>query len=69
MAFPAPPIRSKFSIRDYIMTLDPLADHQQICFLSTCYDFPWDYTRALELALFRCCARSASPRPRPGCGQ
>jgi hypothetical protein len=53
MTFPTPPIRSKFSIRDYILTLDPLADHQQICFLSTCYDFPWDYTRALELALFR----------------
>lgn len=53
MAFPAPPIRTKYSIRDYILTLDPAADHQHICFLSTCYDFPWDYTRALELALFR----------------
>jgi hypothetical protein len=53
MAFAAPAIRSKFSIRDYILTLDPVTDHQQICFLSTCYDFPWDYTRALELALFR----------------
>jgi ER-bound oxygenase mpaB/B'/Rubber oxygenase, catalytic domain len=53
VAFTVPPIRSKFSIRDYILTLDPVADHQQICFLSTCYDFPWDYTRALELALFR----------------
>lgn len=53
MAFSAPPIRSKYSIRDYILTLDPVAAHQEICFLSACYDFPWDYTRALELALFR----------------
>jgi hypothetical protein len=53
MPFPAPQIRSRSSIRDYIVTLDPVRDHQQICFLSTCYDFPWDYTRSLELALFR----------------
>lgn len=53
MAFAAPEIRSRFSIRDHILTLDPIADHQQICFLSSCYDFPWDYTRALEFALFR----------------
>src|SRR5690349_14897104 len=53
MPFTAPQIRSRYSIRDYILTLDPVQDHQQICFLSTCYDFAWDYTRALELALFR----------------
>ncbi len=53
MPFAAPQIRSRHSVRDYILTLDPSADHQQICFLSTCYDFPWDYTRALEFALFR----------------
>ncbi|GAB4128649.1 MAG: oxygenase MpaB family protein [Roseiflexaceae bacterium] len=53
MAFPAPTIRSRLTIRDYIQTLDPVEDHQQICFLSTCYDFAWDYTRALEFALFR----------------
>jgi hypothetical protein len=53
MAFDAPSITSRYSIRDYILTLDPERDHQQICFLSTCYDFAWDYTRALEFALFR----------------
>ena len=36
-----------------IETLDPRADHQQIVFLSTCYDFSFDTTRALEFALFR----------------
>jgi hypothetical protein len=36
-----------------IRDLDPEADHQRICFLSTCLDFPWDTTRSLEFALFR----------------
>src|SRR5690242_8167618 len=53
MAAATPQITSRFSIRDLILTLDPVVDHQQICYLSTCYDFPWDYTRALEFALFR----------------
>jgi hypothetical protein len=41
------------NILDQIRTLDPEKDHQQIVFLSTCYDFAFDTTRALELALFR----------------
>lgn len=36
-----------------IQALDPVADHQRIVFLSTCYEFPFDTTRALEFALFR----------------
>ena len=35
------------------MTLDPVRDHQRIVHLDVCYEFPWDTTRALELALFR----------------
>lgn len=38
---------------DEIVRLDPVPDHQRIAYLSTCYEFPWDTTRALELALFR----------------
>jgi hypothetical protein len=53
MAYPVPEIKHRYSIRDYILTLDPVKDHQQICFLSSCYDFPWDFTRSLEFALFR----------------
>src|SRR5437868_1182279 len=41
------------SILDEILGLDPLRDHQRIVFLSTCYEFPFDTTRALEFALFR----------------
>jgi len=36
-----------------IELLDPEADHQRICYLSTCFDFPWDTTRSLEFALYR----------------
>jgi hypothetical protein len=36
-----------------IVTLDPLRDHQRIVYLVSCYEFPWDMTRSLELALFR----------------
>src|SRR5215469_963290 len=38
---------------DKILALDPVKDHQQIVFLTSAYEFPWDMTRALEFALFR----------------
>jgi hypothetical protein len=36
-----------------IRRLDPIADHRRIVFLDVCYEFPFDTTRSLELALFR----------------
>jgi hypothetical protein len=44
---------SRYAVLNQIQGLDPQTDHQRIMFLSTCYDFPFDTTRALELALFR----------------
>lgn len=44
---------SRHAILEEIRKLDPENDHQRIVFLSTCYEFPWDTTRALEFALFR----------------
>src|SRR5437899_211066 len=41
------------TVLDQVRTLDPLKDHQRIVLLSTRQDFPFDTTRALELALFR----------------
>ncbi len=38
---------------DEIITLDPERDHQRIVYLDTAFEFPFDITRALELALFR----------------
>jgi hypothetical protein len=35
-----------------IQSLDPAKDHQRMVFLTFRTDFPWDITRALELALF-----------------
>jgi hypothetical protein len=36
-----------------ILRLDPVADNERIVHLDTCYEFPFDTTRSLELALFR----------------
>jgi hypothetical protein len=36
-----------------IQKLDPEKDHEHIVFLSTCCEFSFDTTRALEMALFR----------------
>jgi hypothetical protein len=44
---------SRYAILEEIRRLDPERDHQRIIFLSTCYEFPFDTTRALEFALFR----------------
>lgn len=44
---------SRFDILREIRALDPKKDHEQIVFLSTCWDFPFDTTRALDIALFR----------------
>jgi mpaB/rubber oxygenase-like protein len=44
---------ARSAVLDVISGLDPVRDHQRIVFLSTRVDFPFDTTRALELALFR----------------
>ena len=44
---------SRYAVFQAIQKLDPEKDHQRIVFLSSCYDFPFDTTRALEFALFR----------------
>ncbi|MHC3467788.1 oxygenase MpaB family protein [Streptomyces sp. 7R007] len=36
-----------------IRRMDPYRDASEIYRLSAAYEFPWDYTRALELALYR----------------
>jgi hypothetical protein len=36
-----------------ILELDPLRDAQRIVYLDLAYEFPFDTTRSLELALFR----------------
>jgi hypothetical protein len=36
-----------------IRRLDPVRDHLRIVYLDACFEFPFDVTRALELAFFR----------------
>lgn len=45
--------RSKRMRQQYMASLDAEKNCQEISYLLTCYEFPWDTTRALELALFR----------------
>jgi hypothetical protein len=44
---------SRYAVLHAIRRLDPVRDHQRIVRLSMRQDFPFDTTRALELALFR----------------
>lgn len=45
--------RRRYALRDYMLTLHPERDCQEISYLFTNYEFPWDVTRSLEFALFR----------------
>ncbi len=53
LAVPVPQSRDRFAIRDLVRQMNPVTQHQEIGYLSACYDFPWDTTRSLEFALFR----------------
>lgn len=48
---------SWFDLRDrrskQIQALDPAIDHCEICHLLAGYEFPWDITRSLELAMMK----------------
>ena len=44
---------ARYSRLRKIQRLDPELDYQEIFRISAEYEFPWDITRALELALFR----------------
>ncbi len=46
-------MKKRINIQKEIARLDPRADCQRIVFLTSYLEFPWDMTRALELALFR----------------
>ncbi|RLU01252.1 oxygenase MpaB family protein [Ketobacter sp.] len=46
-------MKKRMNVQKEIERLDPKADCQRIVFLTSYLEFPWDMTRALELALFR----------------
>ncbi|GAA2626038.1 oxygenase MpaB family protein [Paractinoplanes durhamensis] len=43
----------RYDLLQRIAGLDPVQDHLEIYQISAGQEFPWDYTRALEFALFR----------------
>lgn len=45
--------RGRYGWLRRIAALDPVRDHQEIHRITAGFEFPWDYTRALEFALFR----------------
>ncbi len=45
--------RGRHGWRRRIEELDPIRDHQEIHRITAGYEFPWDYQRSLEFALFR----------------
>ena len=46
-------MRSRFAHRDRLARLDPAVDYEEIYRTTATLEFPWDVTRALELALYR----------------
>jgi hypothetical protein len=46
-------MRDRYRWLRRIEQLDPVRDHQEIYRISAGFEFPWDYHRALDLALFR----------------
>src|SRR5438067_3378828 len=48
-----PPLMGRYDITRRIERLDPERDHQQIVHYLAGWEFPWDYVRALEMALYR----------------
>jgi hypothetical protein len=43
----------RHTVLERIVALHPERDHARIVYLTACYEFPFDMTRALEFALFR----------------
>ena len=44
---------ARFANLRRISSLDPVADHEEIMRISAGFEFPWDYQKSLEMALFR----------------
>ena len=48
-----PWLNLRYQRQQQIQQLDPVIDHCQICNLLAGYEFPWDVTRSLELAMLK----------------
>lgn len=59
----------RYKIHDYILTLDPQADCQEIVCLVGTYEYPWLIKKSLEFALFRTYAVPHTSRILQAAGQ
>ncbi|MFJ1804258.1 oxygenase MpaB family protein [Streptomyces sp. NPDC088180] len=48
-------MRNRYATVEYLRSLDPKADHEEIHRTSSDREFPWDYGRGLEVAIWRTC--------------
>lgn len=48
-------MRNRYATLKYLQTLDPESDHEEIHRISSEQEFPWDYGRGLEVAIWRTC--------------
>lgn len=48
-------MRNRYATLRHLQTLDPKADHELIHRISSDREFPWDYGRGLEVAIWRTC--------------
>jgi len=48
-------MQNRYATLRYLQTLDPASDHELIHRISSDREFPWDYGRGLEVAIWRTC--------------
>ncbi|MEU8622527.1 oxygenase MpaB family protein [Streptomyces sp. NPDC048623] len=62
-------MRDRYATLRHLETLDPKADHEEIHRLSSDREFPWDYGRGLEVAIWRTCCVPAISDVLDGTGE
>ncbi|WP_240138480.1 oxygenase MpaB family protein [Streptomyces sp. MUM 178J] len=62
-------MRDRYATLRYLETLDPKADHEEIHRISSDREFPWDYGRGLEVAIWRTCCVPAISGVLDGTGE
>ncbi|MEW1583170.1 oxygenase MpaB family protein [Streptomyces microflavus] len=62
-------MRDRYATLRYLETLDPKTDHEEIHRTSSDSEFPWDYGRGLEVAIWRTCCVPAISGVLDGTGE
>ncbi|MEU8891475.1 DUF2236 domain-containing protein [Streptomyces sp. NPDC048442] len=62
-------MRDRYATLRHLETLDPKTDHEEIHRISSDREFPWDYGRGLEVAIWRTCCVPAISDVLDGTGE